>query len=101
MSDAEWDAHWVRSIGVRLDGSAINELAENGEPVVDDDLLMLLNAHDGDVTFKLPTTLHGGTWDLVIDTSDSDPTSHQSFATDAEYRVRGRSLALLRSPREE
>ncbi|MEX2281817.1 MAG: glycogen debranching protein GlgX [Gemmatimonadota bacterium] len=101
MADAEWDAHWVRSIAVRLDGSSLDELAETGEPVTDDDLLILLNAHDGDVTFILPPTPHGGNWELLLDTRSAEEPEHKAFADHAEYGVGGRSLSLFRSSRHQ
>ncbi len=101
MADAEWEADWVRSIGVRLDGSALNELAENGEPLIDDDLLILLNAHSEDVTFVLPGTLHGGSWEVLIDTRKAEWPAADTRPAGSQYAVAGRSLALLRSPRGE
>jgi isoamylase len=100
MADAEWDADWVRSIGVRLDGSALDELGEDGDLVRDDDLLLLLNAHDGDVDFTLPETLHGGDWELCIDTRYANGAEPATFADHALYRLGGRSLALFRSFRK-
>jgi isoamylase len=98
MTDVEWDAHWVRSIGVRLDGAALDERADDGEVLVDDDLLILLNAHTDNVSFELPETLHGGSWQLLIDTSQPQ-VAENGRVEKGRYEVPGRSLVLLCSPR--
>jgi glycogen operon protein len=98
MTDAEWEADWVKCIGVRLDGSALQELAEDGEPLIDDDLLLLLNAHTGEVAFTLPATLHGGGWEVLVDTQYA-AIAEDAALTGSPYALAGRSLVLLRSPR--
>jgi glycogen operon protein len=98
MTDVEWDAHWVRSIGVRLDGAALGERADDGKALVDDDLLILLNAHTEEVLFQLPETLHGGSWELLVDTSLPHLVAN-GRSERARYAVAGRSLVLLCSPR--
>ncbi|MGH7469794.1 MAG: glycogen debranching protein, partial [Longimicrobiales bacterium] len=98
MTDAEWDADWIKCIGVRLDGSALHELTEDGEAIVDDDLLLLLNAHTGEVAFTLPPTLHGGAWEVMVDTRYS-AIAAGATVTRSPYALAGRSLVLLRSAR--
>src|SRR5690606_5065650 len=44
MTDTEWEADWRRSIAVRLGGDALGELDRNGDPVTDNNLLLLFNA---------------------------------------------------------
>ena len=48
MTDAEWQAEGVRAIGLRLAGDAIDDRGPRGERIVDDTLLLLLNAADED-----------------------------------------------------
>ena len=69
MTDAEWQAAGVRMLGVRLAGDAITEPDGQGRPIVDDTLLLLLNADSEAVAFPLPTD-HGAEWELVVDTSE-------------------------------
>src|SRR4030095_10978988 len=45
MDDAAWNAPFVRSLGMMLSGSAIDELTERGEPILGDTLVILLNGH--------------------------------------------------------
>jgi glycogen operon protein len=56
MTDEAWNADFVRSLGMLLPGTAIEETNERGEPVTGDTLLILLNAHSDKVPFTLPDT---------------------------------------------
>ena len=38
MSDEDWNCSWVRCIGMLLEGEALHEVDENGEPITDDTL---------------------------------------------------------------
>ena len=69
MTDVEWDARWVRSIGMRLDGRALGEVNVNGELISDDDLLMILNAYDQPVLFTIPLWDSETPWEVEFDTS--------------------------------
>jgi glycogen operon protein len=103
MTDEEWSGD-VRTLGLRLAGDAISETDARGHPIVDDTLLVVLNATDAGVDFRLPRD-HGGEWHLVFDTTspqppmtaDSAPRSvHSGGST---YAVGGRSVCLFRLPR--
>ena len=97
MTEAEWEANWVRTLGVRLDGRALDEVDERGDPIVDDTLLLLLNAHADTVPMTLPPPLPGAAWEVVVDTAqpDLEPDERRLDASEP-YQLRGRSLALLR-----
>jgi isoamylase len=70
MGEADWNLPFARCIGAQL-----------GEG-----LLLLLNAHDGDIPFALPA----GSWSLALDTAGE---AEQIFA--GTYLLQSRSLALL------
>ena len=74
MTEAEWQLPFARCLGARL--------AEG--------LLLLLNAHDGDIPFALPE----GEWSVLLDTAGEAP---QIFA--ANYLLQARSAALLVKPK--
>jgi isoamylase len=101
MTDAEWQAEGIRALGLRLAGDAIDDRGPRGERIVDDTLLLLLNAADDEVEFTLPDRAPAG-WRLLFDTRAADPPSagdgpvrHAGSA----YRLVGRSVALFRLPR--
>ena len=93
MSDEDWDAGFVKCLGVRLAGDHINDENERGEPIVGETLLMLLNGHWEPISFTLPQTSEGHIWDRILDTAD--PSEHQQdYQGGQQYEVKDRSLAL-------
>lgn len=101
MTDPEWDAHWIRSIGVRLDGASLNELDEEGDVVSDDNLLLLLNAHTENVSFTIPTSDIGLPWEVLVDTRTAQLPTGVRVDEGGFYELIGRSLVLLRQQRPE
>jgi isoamylase len=102
MTDEEWQAAGVRAIGLRLAGDAIDERGPRGERIVDDTLLLLLNAGEP-VDFRLPANAHDG-WLLAFDTRSPDPPANGDgvhHAAGTIYRLIERSVALFRQPRRE
>ena len=51
MSDEDWNKSFARALGVLISGRGLTERNELGRPVEDDDVLLLLNAHDETITF--------------------------------------------------
>jgi isoamylase len=95
MSDEEWEADWVRALGVRLAGDALHEVNENGDLLEDDTLLLLLNAHTEEVEFQLPGE-PGVIWDVLVDTCAADGRSTARHEAGAVVPLCHRSLLLLR-----
>ena len=96
MNDDAWNADFVRSIGMLLSGSAIEELNERGEPTLGDTVMVLLNAHTGRVPFVLPAPGGNLRWQRVFDTFDPHARS-ASFKQGARYPLQGRSVAVLKT----
>jgi len=96
MTDETWNADFVRSLGMMLNGSAIEEEDERGNPVLGDTLLLLLNAHSDDVPFTLPALDEKHQWRRVLDTGEAAAAGDRLFKPGGSYPLRGRSLALLR-----
>jgi glycogen operon protein len=95
MSDEAWNADFVRSLGMLLAGNAIEEVDEQGEPVVGDSLLVLLNAHSDTVPFALPEVDADHRWQRVFDTADPDA-SESLFASGVKYPLEGRSVVVFK-----
>jgi hypothetical protein len=51
------------------------------------------------VIFVLPATLHGGEWTVLVDTCTAQLPEGERLSPGTQYRVAGRSLMLLCSPR--
>jgi isoamylase len=101
MTDAEWDAHWVRSIGMRLDGQALGEVDDNGDLMTDDDLLLILNAHDQPVQFTIPAWDASEThWEVEFDTSKPEENGRQTVGPGQALEVTGRTVVLMVRRRE-
>jgi glycogen operon protein len=99
MTDETWGAPHVRCLGVRLDGDAIAETTERGERIVDDTLLILLNAHDATVPFTLPAAPVESRWVAVLDTARPQR-EHRKLLGGDQYLLESRSLAVFRQSRQ-
>ena len=95
MTDQEWHQSFARCLGMFLSGGGLSERDERGQPVMDDDLLVLLNAHHDAIPFKLPAEPRRR-WTALMDTAASDGApSQEFFESGAAYPLQGRALALL------
>jgi isoamylase len=97
MTDEEWSAGWVRTLGVRFGGWALNEMDERGELLRDDTLLLLMNAHVEAVPICLPGEPEV-TWEVVLDTTVHDGRGEGRHPAGSTLRLADRSLMLLRRP---
>lgn len=98
MTDEDWETGYVRSLALRLAGDAIAETDEKGRPIIDDTLLVLLNAHHTALPFTLPAHKRGVRWDLLIDTSSTHehPKTVTPLKGGEPYELASRSIAVLR-----
>jgi len=96
MSDEQWDASRLQTIGLRMAGDAIAERGPRGERIVDDTFLLVLNAGAQEHDFHLPNGTDAP-WRMVLDTARPDaPVDGEAPRT---YRLAGRSTVVLRLPR--
>ena len=110
MSDEQWNNAWVRAFGMQLSGGTLDVVDEQGNPLVDDALLILLNAHDDVVSFVLPegpVIVTSGAqvkgpipagdagWEALIDTANPD-CADVVISPGEHYDLQGRTLALFR-----
>ena len=94
MTDKAWHAGFVKCMGVVLIGQN-GELDEKGEPIVDDNLMLLLNAHWERMEFNFPR-IAGITekLDRLFDTAHPDVPPGPINAK-KRYVLEGRSTALF------
>ncbi len=69
MTDHDWDAGFVKSLTVFLNGRAISEPDRRGERIQDDSFLLMFNASEHDLTFTIPPRRYGPRWTRVLDTT--------------------------------
>ncbi len=97
MQDKDWNAGFVRCLGVVLNGQ-IDEMNEQGERIMDDNFLLLLNAHHDDVDFHLPPAASNlENLELLLST-DSAIVAPACLANREVFKMKGRSMALLTWP---
>lgn len=107
MSDEEWAQPWIRTFGLQLGGGPLDVVDELGDPVVDDSLIILLNAHDETVQFTLPPApaLRGerkargstASWQTLVDTALPERMDSQhNVPAQSGYDLQGLSLVLLK-----
>jgi glycogen operon protein len=96
MDDAAWNAPFVRSLGMMLSGSAIDEVNERGEPILGDTLVVLLNGHSDEVTFTLPPFEDDQLWHRVFDTFEPHGRD-AALKPGSQYPLQGRSVAVFKA----
>jgi isoamylase len=98
MAPEDWQRSWISSLAFMLGGDALQSVDERGERLLDDSLLVLLNAHHEPTTFRLPGQGENGRWLTELDTAD--PGKATDAICQGDYRVEGRALVILRQPLE-
>ena len=98
MTDEDWTQGYVRCLGVRLAGDAMEEKDAKGRPLLDETFLVLLNAHHEPRPFTLPAHKRGVRWQPVFDTASYDTNGKPVtlFRGGDQYDLEARSLAVLR-----
>ncbi len=93
MGDVAWNSHFVRCLGVRLNGH-IDDPEDSNDSVQPDTLFLMFNAHHGRINFLLPDQPDHH-WERLVDTSLN--------LWDAPHKVRrriyhlgGRTVAVFR-----
>jgi glycogen operon protein len=95
MTEEAWRAGFVRCLGVGLVGTQMEEVDTFGNPVRDDVLIILLNAHFDAISFRWPERASVGSHlNRLVDTADPVPESKRIEIAEP-YPLRGRSLALF------
>jgi glycogen operon protein len=94
MNDEDWEAGFVRTVGLFLNGEAIRSRDSRGLPELDDSFLLLFNSHHEDIEWTLPK-MWGDSWDVVVDTAESDPEADLPADVTSVTTI-GRSVIVLR-----
>jgi glycogen operon protein len=95
MSDQDWNTGYARCLGMGLLGTQIDEIDTQGERIVSASFLILFNAHNESVSFRLSARARDQNWELVFDTSSAKMTP-QILGRLTEYLLQARSVAVLR-----
>jgi glycogen operon protein len=72
MPEDAWTTGWTRSLGLMLNGKTLQTSDGDGNPLLDDSFLILVNAFHEGVEFTLPKQPNGSPWHQVMDTENID-----------------------------
>jgi len=96
LGDEDWWSPSFATVGMYLSGEGVLGRGRSGERLIDDSLLLTLNASADPSPFVLPGAPWASGWVRVLDTADDRPTEHTD-AEGATATLAGRSLALFRA----
>jgi glycogen operon protein len=96
MTDDDWDVGYARSLGVFLNGRAIQGHDEQGRPITDDSFILLFNAHSQGVRWTIPEEYADG-WRLILDTRRRH-IERQPRLVEGRITTSARSIAVLQTP---
>lgn len=97
MTETEWQQSFARCLGMYLAGDTITERDERGRPIKDTNMLLLLNAHHGDIPFMIPRLPEHARWEVQLDTAFASGLrdDHRNFHSGEPYPLKARSVVLL------
>ena len=71
-----------------------------GRRVVDDSFYIIFNAHYEPIGFKLPPLSYAKSWHKVLNTAKKNFKKEETVAPESIVMAEGRSIIILKSPRE-
>jgi glycogen operon protein len=97
MADEDWNAGFVHCLGVFLAGH-VDDVDEVGQPVLGDNLLLMLNSSHENISFQLPEMVADlPSLEVLLDTANQKAVSTQHYPKDP-FNLQARSLVLFRWP---
>ncbi|PIE83430.1 MAG: glycogen debranching enzyme GlgX [Candidatus Contendobacter odensis] len=69
MTEEQWLDGFARAVGIFLNGKEIATPDQQGERTIDDNFILLFNAHGDMLDFSLPENLCDQPWRTIIDTA--------------------------------
>jgi glycogen operon protein len=99
MTPEEWDAGWVRCIGLLLNGWTLDDVNAVGEPIEDDSFMILLNPHHESIHFYMPRRGRA-VWEVLLDSANPERSDRPRVRAGQSYELIARSTAVLREMRD-
>ena len=99
MDMADWQNTHAFSVMIYLNGSDIPEADWFGNQMVDNDFILIFNAHYEPIQFTLPDERYGKKWKLVVDTHNPDG-PELNYEAGFAITAQSRSFLLLMSDRK-
>jgi len=86
----------AKSLGVYLNGKALNYTDERGELIVDDTFLIFFNAHYEPLNFTFPPAAWGKKWTKILDTKQPPgKATHRKYRPNEKVRVEARTMSVF------
>jgi isoamylase len=101
MPGDDWKQGYIQALQIFLNGE-LSYVDQRGEPVRDDDFLILINADTEDTLFQLALFEENRPWQIVLNTStrmeDGEPGEKQKHGL--EVKAEGHSVVVMSRPRK-
>lgn len=98
MPEEAWTSEWTRAMALMLNGKTLQQSDAEGNPLIDDSFLILVNASHEGVEFTLPEVPNGSPWRQVIDTENVDNPFEEATVGE-KIIVGGRSMKVFSDQR--
>jgi glycogen operon protein len=95
MTEEEWNAGWIRCLGMRLSGRTLDDVDRYGEAIIDDSFLLCLNPHHEHIQFYLPPCIVSCKWEVIRDTCDPARTEQRYMKSGEPYDMLEHSSVLF------
>jgi glycogen operon protein len=99
MAEEDWDSGFGRAIAVFLNGRAMRETDNRGQPIVDDSFYLAFNAHDEAIEFIAPEEPHGVQWWVVVDTDNPADGDDRRIEPKDAVSVAAKAILVLQAHR--
>ncbi len=95
MTEEEWNSDYTRSLGMLLNGHAMDEQDEQGNRITDSVYLLLVNSYWEEIPFIFPKEHQKFHWEILVDTFDPS-TMQKDTMVSQEIELKARSFLLLK-----
>jgi glycogen operon protein len=99
MEREDWESGFGLAVGMFLNGQGIRERDSRGQPIVDKHFIVLFNAGDAPIDFRMPDVRRSPTWDVLVDTG-GQLVGRAPVEPGTAITLESRSLVALREHRE-
>lgn len=100
MTPQDWNAGYAKTLSYVLSGERV---VKDGKPA-DDDFMVIMNAHNADIPWKLPPAPNGSKWQVAFDTAkpglERREASVRTMRGDKRM-IQAHSMVVLQAVREE
>jgi isoamylase len=83
MTEADWQSPGCKSVTIYVDGTVAPDHDARGRPMLDDDLLILVNGSPHPVTFTIPEVAKRCSWRVEVDSFDLGADTANPHTADA------------------